>query len=184
MKKIYKKIKFIPTFYGFCNNYEKKEFYCYWEKGIYDKYGLHYATNNNSETVEKVTLKGKRYARPPYSFNTYDEMMKETEKLAQAHVTVAALGNIRRTAVFLILDLDEYGNLLHDACGFDGFVNKRGTIFNITSDGTYDGKKKIVLTSENRHLVFPNIAKAAQYVHDNYGRWAASHYLKSYPAIY
>lgn len=56
---------------------------------------------------------------------------------------------------------------------------KRGTIFNITSEGTYDGKKWFRLTEEDKRLVFPDIAKAATYIEEHYGHWACSHYLKS-----
>jgi len=182
MRRLYKREKFIPTFYGF-DDYECKNFYCYWEKGVYDKYGLHYTVNFTNGS-EEVHLKGKRYSNPPFSFNTYEDMMETMERLSRVYKAAKKVGNIRRKAVYLILDLDEDGNLCSDPCGFDGFVSKRGTVFNITSAGNYDGKKRFQLTNENKHLVFPDIAKAAQYVEDNYGRWAASHYLKSYPGNY
>ncbi|MEE1255630.1 MAG: hypothetical protein UHN47_03845 [Lachnospiraceae bacterium] len=182
MKKRYAKTKYIPTFYGF-NDYEKKDFYCYWEVGVYDKYGLYYTINFTNET-EDVHLKGKKYGKPPYAFNSYKEMMEKMEQFAKDRATATSLGDIRRKAVYLILDLDEDGNLRSDPCDFDGFVSKRGTVFNITGDGAYDGKKRFELTDKNKHLVFPGIAKAATYVRENYGRWAASHYLKSHPANY
>lgn len=47
---------------------------------------------------------------------------------------VEDMGDIRKEAVYLLLDLDEDGNLVSDPMSFEGFVSKRGTVFNITSD--------------------------------------------------
>ena len=69
----------------------------------------------------------------------------------------------------------------YDPHDFDGYVTKHGSIFKITSRGTNDGSKNIKLTDENKHLVFPNIVKAADYVQEKYGDWAMFHYLKNRP---
>lgn len=46
---------------------------------MYDKYGLHY-TIDLGDWHEEVHLKGKRYGKPPFAFDTYEEMMEQTEK--------------------------------------------------------------------------------------------------------
>lgn len=91
------------------------------------------------------------------------------------------MGNIRKEAVYLILDLDENGVLRSDPFDFDGYVTKRGTVFIITGDGAHDGKKLFKLADEDKHLVFPDIVKAADYVQKHYGDWAMYHYLKNRP---
>ena len=108
-------------------------------------------------------------------------MMKRNETLAKAMKTVDDMGNIRKKAVYLILDLDANGNLVSDPCDFEGYVTKKRTVFNITSSGTYDGKKRFVLTDKNEHLVFADMGKAATYLHEKYGWWACVHYLKNHP---
>lgn len=179
MKKKNKK-KYIPVFCGF-NRCHNKDFYCYYEEGVYDKYGLHFTTDLCNGYIEKRDLKGKKYGKPPYSFNTYEEMMKKSEELYRACAIAEGIGNIRKKAVYIILELDENGKPLYDAHSFDGYVSKRGTVFNITSSGTYNGKKRFTLRDEDKHLVFSDIVKAACYIEENYGHWAASHYLKSFP---
>ena len=179
----YCKKKIIPTAWFFDVENQTDEnpygFFCYYEEGIWDKYGLHYIEHNGNE-IEHIHRKGKKYGRPPYAFNNYDEMMKQTETLAKAMKTVDDMGNIRTKAVYLILDLDANGNLVSDPCDFEGYVTKKRTVFNITSSGTYDGKKRFVLTDKNEHLVFADMGKAATYLHEKYGWWACVHYLKNH----
>lgn len=178
------KKKFIPTAWFFDVENQTDEnpsgFFCYYEEGVWDKYGLHYIEHNGNE-IEHIHRKSKKYGRPPYAFNNYDEMMKQTETLAKAMNTVDDMGNIRKEAVYLILDLDANGNLVSDPCDFEGYVTKKRTVFNITSSGTYDGKKRFVLTDKNEHLVFADMGKAATYLHEKYGWWACVHYLKNHP---
>ena len=178
----YSRKKYVPTFVGF-NNYKCKhdDFYCYYEEAIWDKYGLHYTIHESNGRTEEVCLKGRRYSKPPYAFNSYEEMMEQTEMYSRACHVAHKVGNIRKEAVFLVLDLDENGVLHSDPFSLDGNVSKRGTVFNITGSGKYEGGKRFKLTQENKHLVFPNIGKAADYVYERYGRWAMSHYLKSFP---
>lgn len=180
----HRKKKFVPIFWFFDKENRTEEnpsgFYCYWEEGIWDKYGLHY-TEHNGDKTEEIHLKGKRFCKPPYAYNSYEEMMKMSEYYEKSAEAVCDMGNIRREAVYLILDLDEDGTLHQDPCSFDGYVSKRGTVFNITSSGNYDGKKSFALTDENKHLVFPDIGKAAKYVSEHYGDWAMFHYLKNIP---
>lgn len=178
----YRKKKYVPVFVGFDGcNYEHEKFYCYYEEAVWDKYGLHYTLHDSTGPIENVHLKGKRYSKPPYAFNSYEEMMEQAEKYSRAIGVAGDVGNIRKKAVFLILDLDKNGVLCSDPHDFDGYVSKRGTVFNITSDGTYNGKKSFRLTEENKHLVFPNMKKAADYIQENYGNWVMFHYLKSFP---
>ena len=178
MKNLYQQKKFIPYCWGFGNSYKKEDFYCYWGEGVYDKYGLHY-TIDLGDWHEEVHLKGKRYGKPPFAFDTYEEMMEQTEKRTRTKAMVEDLGDIRKEAVYLLLDLDEDGNLVSDPMSFEGFVSKRGTVFNITSDGTYDGKKRFTLTQENKYLVFPDNGDEVSYIREKYGHWAASHYIKN-----
>ena len=173
------KKKYIPYAYGF-DNYKHKNFVCYYAEGSWDKYGLHYTIDYLGD-IEEVHLKGKRYSKPPYAFNSYEEMMKEFEIYARAIEVANDVGDIRKKAVYLILDLDENGVLHSDPFSLDGYVSKRNTVFHITGDGTRDGKKSFKLTEENKHLVFPDMGKAADYITEHYGSWAMFHYLKSFP---
>lgn len=183
---LYKKKKYIPYFSGFngFSPYKHEDFYCYYAEGFWDKYGLHYTfeySDGKNVIKEEIHKKGKRYSKPPYAFNSYEEMMIETEKYERSLCVANDIGDIRKEAVYLILDLDENGILLNDAHSFDGYVSKRGTIFNITNSGYYDGKKSFALTDKNRHLVFSDIKKAADYIMQHYGDWAMFHYLKNFP---
>ena len=182
---IHSRKKYVPTFFGF-NNYECKheDFYCYYEEAIWNKYGLHFTIHDNSGQEEDICIKGKKHSKPPYAFNSYEEMMIQTEKHARGTYMADQVGNIRKKAVYLILDLDKNGILRSDPYDFDGYVSKRGTIFNITSEGTYNGKKWFKLKEEDKHLVFPDIVKAATYIEKHYGHWACSHYLKNIPGNY
>lgn len=177
MKTIYQQEKFVPHIWGFNDNFKKEGFYCYWEKGVYDKHGLRYTTDLGN-CHEEVHLKGKRYSKPPYAFDAYEEMMEYMEKWTYTKVMVEDLGDIRKEAIFLILEYSKDGYLYDPMC-FEGFVSKRGTVFNITSRGTYDGKKRFAITEENKHLVFPDNGEAVRYLEKNYGPSAASHYIKN-----
>lgn len=173
----YTRKKWVPVSFGFDgNNYEQDKFYCYFEEATWNKYGLHYVLHDSTGSLEYVHLKGKRYSKPPYAFNSYDEMMKMTEKYARAKY---AADNIRKDAVYLLLDLDDNGRLLSDPFDFKGYVSQRGTIFHITGDGFHNGEKSFILTQKDKHLVFSDIAKAARYVDEHYGWWACTHYLKN-----
>lgn len=180
----HRKKKFIPIYWFYDEECQTEDnpsgFCCYFEEGIWDKYGLHYNEHNRDKT-EVIHLKGKRYSKRPYAYNSYEEMMKVTEYYAKSAKTANDVGNIRREAIYLILELDQEGNLLYDPHSFDGYVSKRGTVFNITSSGNYGGKKSFALTDKNKHLVFTDIGKAAVYVRQHYGKWAMFHYLKSFP---
>ena len=181
----YSRKKYVPICCGFdtykCNH---EEYYCYYEEATWDKYGLHYIIHDSTRAIEEVCLKGKKYSKPPFAFNSYEEMMEQSEQYSRAVYFANNKGNIRKEAVYLMLDLDENGVLRSDPHDFDGYVSKRGTIFNITSEGTRDGKKWFKLTEEDKHLVFPDIVKAATYVEEHYGKWASSHYLKNRPGCY
>ena len=171
--------KYIPLVYG-SDGPDDENFYCYYVEGTYNKYGLRYTDDlaYNTEPVN-IFLKGKRYSRPPFAYDSYEDMMNDTKKRHIAQKAAEDAGNVKKEAVFLVLDLDEDGNLRSDPWDFDGYVTKHNSIFRITGDGHYDGGKNIPLTSENRHLVFSDIKKAATYVDDNYGEWAMFHYLKN-----
>lgn len=176
----HRKKKLVPTFFGF-DSYgcEHEKFYCYYEEAVWDKYGLHYILRDDTGRMEKIHLKGKRYSKPPYAFISYEKMLNQTEKYARAVQVASNAGDIRKKAIYLILDLDEEGNLLADPCSFDGYVSARGSKFNITGDGSCDGKKWFKLTEKDKHLVFPNISKAAFYIEKHYSADACFHYLKS-----
>ncbi len=173
--------KYIPLVYG-SDGPGDENFYCYYVEGLYNKYGLRYTDDlaYNTEPVN-IHLKGKRYSRPPFAYNSYEDMMNDTKKRHIAHKATENAGNVKKEAVFLVLDLDEDGNLRSDPWDHDGYVTKHNSIFRITSDGHYDGGKTIRLTDQNRHLIFSDVKKAATYVSDNYGEWAMFHYLKNRP---
>lgn len=180
----YSRKKFVPLLWEFNENEKTDDnpssFICYYIEGIWDKYGLHYSTYDMDNSTEIVHRKDKKYSKPPYSFNNFNEMMKKMEIYAKAIETVEDMGNIRKEAIYLILDLDSNGNLRSDPMDFKGYVSKRGTLFTITSDGNYDGKKTFIIEDEDRNLIFPDIGKAAEYIYKNYGWWACSHYLKNH----
>ena len=177
--------KYVPIFvFGnyLDENSEHYDFGCYYVTGTYDKYGLRFINDIYDESEpEIVRLKGARYSRPPFAYNTYEEMMLDTKKRRQAEIAAENSGNTKKEAEFLCLSLDEEGYLKTTPHSFKGYVTKHGRIFRITSSGTYNGSKNIPLTEENKHLVFPDIKKAAEYVEENYGHYACSHYLKSFP---
>lgn len=60
----YCKKKFIPTawFFDVKNQTDENpyDFFCYYEEGIWDKYGLHYIEHNGNE-IEHIHRKGKKY---------------------------------------------------------------------------------------------------------------------------
>ena len=176
-----KRKKFVPIAY-FGDDYDPEYFQCLYVMGTYDKYGLKFTNDIYDESEpEIVRLKGARYNRPPFAYNTYDEMMLDTKKRRQTEIAAEHSGNTKKEAEFLCLNLDEDGYLKTTPHSFKGYVTKHGRIFRITSSGTYNGSKNIPLTEENKHLVFPDIKKAAEYVEENYGHYACSHYLKSFP---
>lgn len=179
------KKKFVPTFWFFDKSNQTEDnpdgFFCYYAEGIWDKYGLHYTDHIDINCTEEVHLKGKKYCKPPYAYNSYEDMIRQTEKYAKTLEMISNMGNAKKEAVYLLLDLDEDGILRSDPFSIDGYVGKRGTIFYIRDGCYHGGDTKIELTEENRHLVFPDIAKAADYIHKKYGWWACVHYLKGFP---
>lgn len=94
MKKKFKK-KYIPVFCGF-DKWHYKDFYCYYEEGIYNKYGLHITTDLCNGYVERRNFKGKKYGKPPYSFNTYEEMMKKCDEFYRACAIAEDIRNLRK----------------------------------------------------------------------------------------
>ena len=180
MEKNKKTTKYIPYAWWF-EDYNKTELVCMYEVGYYDKYGLHYKNpHTNSNKHEEVHLKGRQYRQKPFAWDSYDEMIRDLKQIAIRNEMIEDMGNIRKKAIYLVLDIDRDGNLKHDACDIHGYVSKRGTVFNVV-DSYAEGihKKQIELTDENKHLIFPSISKAAKYVFENYGDWAGNHYLKS-----
>lgn len=174
----YQKRKYVPTLYGFDSD---KNFYCDYEEAIWNKYGLNYTMANDFVDVEQVYLKGKKYNKPPYCFNSYKEMLKKMERYARAIQTVEDKGNIRENAVYLILEINEDGMLLSDLHSINGYVAKKGTIFFIQDEFYRGDKTKIELSDQNKQFVFPDFGKTALYLEKTYGHWACSHYLKNLP---
>ncbi len=163
-------------------NGELCDFGCYYVIGTYDKYGLKYIDDTEYGVEPKIRhRKGVRFSRPPFAYNTYEEMMSDWKKRALAIQVAQNCGNTKKEAVFLCLTFDDEGYLDETPHSLKGYVTKHGSIFRITSSGSYNGSKNIPLTDENKHLVFPDIKKAAEYVEENYGHYACSHYLKSFP---
>lgn len=182
MKKKKKKIKFVPQVWWFEDEEKSDEgFVCIYSVGYADKYGLHYVPDKNGpEEQVPTTLKGNRFKRAPYAFNSYDDMINNCKATTRRDEMIESIGDIKKEAVYLSLDLDKNGVLLHDPSHCEGYVTKHGTVFNVTSNGDRYGKKRFRLTKEDKKFVFPSIEKAAAYVFENYGDWAGFHYLKNH----
>ncbi len=180
MKKNKKVIKYIPELWWFIDD-DKTELACIYAIGYYDKYGLHYKHSDNAPyNSEDVHLKGKRYRKAPYAWDSYEEMIQDLKDIANRAEMIERMGDIRKEAIYLVLDINENGDLKCDPCDIHGYVSKRGTIFNIVDEMVdCTGESRFKLTDKDKRLVFPNLYKAATYVFDNYGDWAGYHYLKS-----
>ena len=178
------RIKYVPIAYSYDQETVENDMEpsCFvYETGTFDKYGLHYI-DHSSEEPKFVRLKGKKYGKAPYSYNSYEEMMDGCRKIWNAEHTAEIAARTRKTALFLVV-ADE-NETWFDPHHLEGFVTNHGTMFRITSSGTHNGEKWIRITDENRHLIFSDMVKAADYVYENYGLFAMNHYLKNIPGVF
>ena len=170
MKRNKKTMKYIPELWWY-EGEDGTELTCIYVIGYYDKYGLHYQHSDNAPyNNENVRLKGKKYRKAPFAFDSHDKMIEGLKEFDARTKRLEEKGDIRKEAVYLCLDLDEDGVLKSDPFDMRGYVSKRGTIFNIVDDAWIDGnKKRFKLTKDDKKLVFPDFGKAADYVLKNYG---------------
>ena len=195
-------------------------FVCAYYIGIYDKYGLKciskellgdhtYSTNEYTENRIPIPQreveprlrhrKGVRFSKPPYAYNSFKEMIDAKERRIKNWDLLHEIGDVRKEAFYLVIEIDEETGIYYDPYHFKGRVIKRGTVFVMEhkaeeyyscDDPDYDylcsmipdlpyEERTIEITDENRHLIFPNESKAFDYIREEYGSWMASHYLKN-----
>lgn len=163
MKAIYKKDKFI--LHDICKYNEQYEFH--YSKGYSDKYGFHYYDNTGN--IVHIKNKNKHNI-----FNSKEAM----EKAGILAYTFRNTYHDLRYKAFC-LEFKYENDTLVDLNFEEGFISKRGIIFNVTSmwhDSERFVVRKIDITNKEYYKVFNDESEAVKFVKEHYGENAA-HYL-------